>query len=202
MNNFVVNLDNEQAFAHRYINGQLNAEEAVLFEEYLMDHPHLLDDLTMDIALKAGLKERYQYQHNDKSTFSIPISTSIFTLAASIIFVALVYFPTSAPSGNSSPSLIYLETYRSAQQIIEVDFSAEDNDKILVIDLPPNSAGEFNLVIKNNVSTGVKTRVLPNSNNEIIHLLSSKNIENGMYKLTLIQSEKALLSFDLHVTKE
>ena len=45
----------QQNFAHRYIHNLLEADEQVAFEEYLMEHPKLIDAIETDKLLARGL---------------------------------------------------------------------------------------------------------------------------------------------------
>jgi hypothetical protein len=186
----------------RYLNGKLTPEETVEFEEYILDKPELLEQIELDSVLVKTLpdvdlakfkdpKENTTHASHtiEKSHWWTPLFSHLTAIAASSALVAVLYFesPTTAPiSDNFSPQVVYLETYRSTDEIHGVSFTDEEVFKVMVIDVPPDTTNRYTLdIIDANDELNMTKILSVNDNSEISFLLKKSAIQSGTYKVKL-----------------
>lgn len=200
---------NEDEWIHRYINKQLTAEESIEFESYILDKPELVEKLELDNLMQRSLRTLQNERHVDSANegFWKPLYSNILAIAScSALFVVLGVnhfskFESAASFIEThSPSIIYLESFRGDKRIFEVSFKRNEPAKIFTIDLPPNSNGNFNLSITREDKTEVfKSTLSPNANKELILILDRNALDEGSFRLNVIQDANILNSYELMV---
>ena len=204
---------NHNDIGKRYLHNKLTPEETVKFEEYILDKPELLERLELDMVLvetlpdvvlekakEAKVNTNHTTNAVEKNHWWTPLLSHLTAVAASGALVAVVWTRTPEPIDKLgfSPNIVYLENYRSADNVTTLTFQKNETFKVLAIDVPPNNGSKFEVSIFDQKEQRVFSQDLViNDNDEIAFLLSSSALVNGEYSLELKNTSKIISEFDL-----
>ena len=187
----------------RYLHNRLTPEEAIEFETYVLDKPALLEQLELDAVLIENLPHvvsKTAIKTAVKVAWWKPLYSHFVAVAASCGLLAIILIDTQqVPDAlGFSPSIVYLENYRSVNEVTRLHFTANEGFKIIAIDVPPNSGASFDVQITNNSGKKVFSQYLTiNENNEITFLLNKNALGEGNYSVSLSSNHQLISAFDL-----
>ncbi|MEP1384158.1 MAG: hypothetical protein ABJK64_10240 [Paraglaciecola sp.] len=162
---------------HKYLHNKLTPEEVMAFEEYIMDKPHLLEQLELDSVMvetmpnvKDPPKKRFLW-----GTSMLPS----FLSGAACIAVVSVFFLSQTDSSQNypSPNIVYLENYRSANTSTQIN-SYNSTSSLFVVDTSDFAEDKFDVMLQ--LPDGSKhtlaTELLINESNEVIFSIKDNSL--------------------------
>ena len=140
----------QQNFAHRYIHNLLEADEQVAFEEYLMEHPKLIDAIETDKLLARGLS---LVETTTSKQTGIQRSSWLGWLLAGASVAYLSMFaigslPLQTKQLDGIDRVVYIDDIRSADPVQKrILLSSRSEKMVLMLSTDLGQAGPFNIKI-------------------------------------------------------
>jgi hypothetical protein len=193
----------DKDIVRRYLRNTLMPEEAIAFETYVLDKPALLEQLELDAVLIENMPHAASTNVNKaavKTAWWKPLYSHFVAIAASCSLLVVMLLNTQRMPENLSfsPAIVYLENYRSANEVTRLHFTANESFKVIAIDTPPNSGASFDVQISDSSGKEVFSQHLTiNENNEITFLLNKNTLGEGNYSVSVSGNHQLISAFDL-----
>lgn len=209
-----------ECMAHDYLKGTLSPEEQVIFEEYLMEHPDILENLQIDSLLAQTLSEVAMPSKKRLELFkgnfrlSWLSSLSLLGLGAigayvSMFIISLLNAPVATV--HTLESVVYVETMRSVnseQVAAKLPLSAGNIGLMIAADF--DQAGPFEVSISE-YSTQRLVIELENvhktENDDLAVILNTRIFNAGLYQVTTTdlgtgEQKGLIVEFSEHMKKD
>lgn len=215
MNNMDKQYIEQHGIVGKYLQGQLTGEESTAFEEYLMDNPHMVEQLELDQLMTQAMPAAFSQLQQDKQTkprsfwwwLQNPLSASFATMVVCVLCFPLVSHLFMArdddPSVIANPPQVYLAPVRGELEQVQMPvILIGNNDRLFELTIQPSdySATQYEIEIKTIDSDNVTLvaqpfEVMPSG--DIKLLLPAKFYLEGKYQLTAkpINSSAAIERF-------
>ncbi|MEP0355294.1 hypothetical protein [Paraglaciecola sp.] len=130
---------NQNDIVQKYLHNKLTPEETVEFEEYIMDKPHLLEQLELDSVMVEHLPSVQEIPVQSRLFSSIfkTIAFAAPVLCCVVLLLILFNEPSTMYTANNNSHIHYLENLRSVNKKITENITVERNTRSLMIVATP-----------------------------------------------------------------
>jgi hypothetical protein len=203
----------------KYLRNQLSDTELERFEEYLMENPKALEQVSLDAMLQENLgKVKHRELNSEtsigwfRSLLRNRVVTSATAFGIGALVVSLFQFEERDRSGLETAEIIYLFQTRglvgSGDQLVKVDLSAggsgqiEEGRFVMVLDLPKTIVGSVDVVVesidKSLASRQFIKRAIPSELGTITLLLKKSNYSRGIYEIKIYDTSDTTQPLVVH----
>lgn len=180
----------QQSFVQRYIHNQLLPDEIIVFEEYLMEHPELLEAIELDKLMSHGLGNvspvSAQSDTKHKSRWFY------WLLTGACATYLIVFLAGTSPSQSTKlegiDRLVYIDAIRSADSVQKrILLKASSQKMMLLLSTGLGQTGPFDVKvtrIKSGETVAEIHNVKQTETNDIVLLLNTELFTTGFYQLT------------------
>lgn len=180
----------QKDFAHRYIHSQLLPEERIAFEEYLMDHPELVNAIETDKLMNLGLSHTRVSPGKPKersgNTWLGWLLSGAGVAYLSVLLFGLV--PGQEQSVQRVDRVVYIDAIRSADSVQKrISLGKSSEKMVLMLSTEMGQTGPFNIKISklNNPNIVAEVQNVEQSEtNDIVILVEAALFEAGLYQIT------------------
>ena len=199
----------------RYLKGQLTPEEQIELEQYIIEHPAVVDSVELDRLLFTFMSD---VDERSKSA-TRPKALSVrrygwHALAAGVLIaVTIGLVPNLTPpdgenlhvGGQVSGSVVFIETLRSSSQpIVNITAPSDATHFTVFWQTQPLAPGEYRIEISalaSQLPVFSKAVQLHENHGEIVLMLPTKQFNSGNYTLTLNNDRHEVVqttAFNIH----
>lgn len=179
----------QEDVVHRYLHGKLTAEEQILFEEYVMEHPEILEHIQIDEIFVRSMGEVNSKRAVNKSRFWSTIKwvgTGALGAYASVMLMTLIN--PSTPVAVGIDQMVYIDTVRSSAPTLQRIALSKSNEQLALL-LPTqfNQAGPFDVSIVDDDTNKTLVQiesVEKTEDDDIAVLVNSRMFKSGLYRLS------------------
>lgn len=183
----------------RYLKGQLTPEEQIELEQYIIEHPTVVDSVELDRLLFTYMSDADAHCKAASQPRTLMVRRyGWHALAAGVLIaVTIGLVPTLAPpdlpdsqiNGQASGNVVFIETLRSASQpIVNINAPTDATHFTVFWQTQPLAPGMYNVEISTQESPSPVFKrevLLQDSLGEIVLMLPTEQFKSGSYTLTL-----------------
>lgn len=200
-----IKLDKEKIeknnITNRYIHGQLSPEETIAFEEYLMEHSEMIEDLQLDQMFVESMGNIEVEKHNNERTaptFAFWPSISWLGLGAIGAYASVALFSLVFTGGTATlmniDRVVYVDTLRSSEPVKRHITLGEKTEKmVLMLSAGFGQKGPFDISIVNESTNKViaEFKSVPKTETDDIAIVVDMGLfEVGRYLFNVKSSDE------------
>ena len=196
----------------RYLQNKLTPEETVMFEEYMMDKPELLEQLELDSVMVGILPQVKNQTEKSKLTESknslgwligvIRSPNLAWSLCAAFFGLMLLNLNHIGENQVSdiSPEIVYLEIVRGKRDVQEIKLEKSRNPQILALEIGAKPRKYYKVKIINLANHKVLESLSIQSNNIGLLVLSfGESLGGGEYSVSAKPSNTEMYTEYFHL---
>ncbi|MFT2089984.1 hypothetical protein [Paraglaciecola sp. 2405UD69-4] len=181
---------NQNDTVQRYLHNKLTPEETVEFEEYIMDKPHLLEQLELDSVMvetmpkvELGKSKPSFWQGIFGTPLKASLGTGLACALAAVLLLPAIQPPSSPAIGNLE--LFYLSDVRSDDYEQKFKVAPSADTLIFVLEAEFEQVTPFNVSLTSESTDQTifaELTYLPSEVGEIYVPISVQDMPNGKYE--------------------